>query len=148
MSAGLKIAEEHWRQMTIEDAIAVAHRETGISYSKDDPVLAVVAILNAFGDRLRGMMHDERQRFSEQFSNDVAGVSEAIDHKVDDVATKFQRLSNALGSDTLQAVVSSVAQNAAESERLRSTMRKGVKAAAVFSLLNWLAVAAMYLILK
>ncbi len=56
---------EQWQQMTLEEAIEVAHRETGISYQKDDPILAVVSILNAFGDRLKGLLEDERNRVAD-----------------------------------------------------------------------------------
>ena len=56
--------EERWHQMTIEEAIEVAHRNTGISYQKDDPVMAVVAILNAvdFHRELTRYFHRELTR--------------------------------------------------------------------------------------
>ncbi|PVB60385.1 hypothetical protein [Labrenzia sp. 011] len=142
------VSTEEWRQMTIDEAIEVAHRETGISYQKDDPVMAVVAILNAFGDRLKSLLEDERQRVSLQFKNDVSGVNEAIDHKVDDVASTIQKLAGSLGNDSIQTVISAVAQHAVESDKIRRSIRWNFMACAALATFNWLAVATFYLILK
>jgi len=139
---------EQWQQMTLDEAIEVAHRETGISYQRDDPVLAVVAILNAFGDRLKGLMEDERKRISDQFQNDVSGVNEAIDHKVNDVATTIHKVAENLGNDNIQTVVGAVAQHAVESDKITRTIRKAFYGFSAIAMTNWLAVAAFYLILK
>ncbi|MHA7777206.1 hypothetical protein [Roseibium sp. M-1] len=139
---------EQWKQMTLEEAIEVAHRETGISYQKDDPILAVVSILNAFGDRLKGLLEDERNRVSHQFQNDVSGVNEAIDHKVDDIASTIQKVARNLGNDNIQTVVSAVAQHAVESDRIVRAIRKAFVGFSTLAITNWLAVAAFYLILK
>lgn len=139
---------EEWRQMTLDEAIEVAHRETGISYQKDDPVLAVVAILNAFGDRLKSLLEDERKRVSFQFQNDVSGVNEAIDHKVDDIANTIQKVARNLGNDNIQTVVSAVAQHAVESDKITRTIRRAFYGFSALAFINWMAVAAFYLILK
>ena len=139
---------EEWRQMTLDEAIEVAHRETGISYQKDDPVLAVVAILNAFGDRLKSLLEDERKRVSFQFQNDVSGVNEAIDHKVDDIANTIQKVARNLGNDNIQTVVSAVAQHAVESDKITRTIRRAFYGFSALAFVNWMAVAAFYLILK
>ncbi|GAB2209249.1 hypothetical protein [Roseibium aggregatum] len=139
---------EEWRQMTLDEAIEVAHRETGISYQKDDPVLAVVAILNAFGDRLKSLLEDERKRVSFQFQNDVSGVNEAIDHKVDDIANTIQKVARNLGNDNIQTVVSAVAQHAVESDKITRTIRRAFYGFSALAFTNWMAVAAFYLILK
>lgn len=139
---------EEWRQMTLDEAIEVAHRETGISYQKDDPVLAVVAILNAFGDRLKSLLEDERKRVSFQFQNDVSGVNEAIDHKVDDISNTIQKVARNLGNDNIQTVVSAVAQHAVESDKITRTIRRAFYGFSVLAFTNWMAVAAFYLILK
>jgi ABC-type transporter Mla subunit MlaD len=139
---------EQWQQMTLEEAIEVAHRETGISYQKDDPILAVVSILNAFGDRLKGLLEDERNRVSDQFQNDVSGINEAIDHKIDDVATTIQKVARNLGNDNIQTVVSAIAQHAVESDKITRTIRKAFYGFSALAFTNWLAVAAFYLILK
>jgi Icc-related predicted phosphoesterase len=139
---------EEWRQMTLDEAIEVAHRETGISYQKDDPVLAVVAILNAFGGRLKSLLEDERKRVSFQFQNDVSGVNEAIDHKVDDIANTIQKVARNLGNDNIQTVVSAVAQHAVESDKITRTIRRAFYGFSALAFTNWMAVAAFYLILK
>jgi len=139
---------KQWQQMTLEEAIEVAHRETGISYQKDDPILAVVSILNAFGDRLKSLLEDERNRVSDQFQNDVSGVNEAIDHKIDDVATTIQKVARNLGNDNIQTVVSAIAQHAVESDKITRTIRKAFYGFSALAFTNWLAVAAFYLILK
>ncbi|MBN8184755.1 hypothetical protein [Roseibium aggregatum] len=139
---------EEWRQMTLDEAIEVAHRETGISYQKDDPVLAVVAILNAFGDRLKSLLEDERKRVSFQFQNDVSSVNEAIDHKVDDIANTIQKVARNLGNDNIQTVVSAVAQHAVESDKITRTIRRAFYGFSALAFINWMAVAAFYLILK
>ncbi|CTQ63358.1 hypothetical protein [Roseibium album] len=141
-------ASEQWTQMSLEEAIEIAHRETGISYQKDDPVLAVVSILNAFGDRLQGLLEVERKRVSDQFQNDVSGVNEAIDHKVDDVANTIQKFAQNLGNDNIQTVVSAVAQHAVESDKITRTIRKAFYGFSALAFTNWMAVAAFYLILK
>ena len=139
---------EEWRQMTLDEAIEVAHRETGISYQKDDPVLAVVAILNTFGDRLKSLLEDERKRVSFQFQNDVSGVNEAIDQKVDDIANTIQKVARNLGNDNIQTVVSAVAQHAVESDKITRTIRRAFYGFSALAFINWMAVAAFYLILK
>lgn len=140
--------KEQWHQLSIEDAIQAAHSATGISYEKDDPILSVVAIMNAFGERLKSLMEDERRRFSSQFNNDVAGVNAAIDHKVNGVADTLKTVAENLGNENIQTVVAAVAQHAADSEKNRRLLRSNYKACFVFALCNWLAVAAFYLLLK
>ncbi|POF27832.1 hypothetical protein [Roseibium marinum] len=142
------VSVEQWKQMTLDEAIEAAHRETGISFQKDDPVMAVVAILNAFGDRLKSLLEDERKRVSLQFQNDVSGVNEAIDHKVDDIASTMQKVAQNLGNDNIQTVVSAVAQHAVESDKITRTIRKAFYGFSALAFTNWMAVAAFYLILK
>ncbi|MCV0423987.1 MAG: hypothetical protein K5905_00805 [Roseibium sp.] len=142
------VLEEQWKQMTFDEAIEVAHRETGISYQRDDPVLAVVAILNAFGERLKGLLEDERKRVSDQFQNDVSGVNEAIDHKVNDVAATIHKVAENLGNDNIQTVVGAVAQHAIETDKITRTIRKAFYGFSALAFTNWMAVAAFYLILR
>ena len=142
------VMDEQWHQMTIDEAIAIAHRNTGISYQKDDPVMAVVAILNGFGEKLKLLLEDERGRVSSQFKNDVSGVNEAIDRKVEDVASTIQRLGRSLGNESIQTVVSAVAQHAVESDKIRRAIRWNFAACSSLAVFNWLAVAAFYLLLK
>ncbi|MEP4030870.1 hypothetical protein [Roseibium polysiphoniae] len=142
------VIDEQWQQMTIDEAIEIAHRNTGISYQKDDPLMAVVSILNAFGEKLKHLMADERKRFSDQFHNDVSGVSEAVDLKVDDVATSIQRVAENLGNENIQTVVSAVAQQAVEGDKIRRAIRFNYFACSVLAALNWFAVGAFYLLLK
>lgn len=142
------VVDEEWHQMTIDEAIEIAHRNTGISYQKDDPVMAVVAILNGFGEKLKLLLEDERKRVSSQFSNDVSGVNEAIDRKVDDVANTLQKVAQNLGNDNIQTVVSAVAQHAVESDKITRTIRKAFYGFSALAFTNWMAVAAFYLILK
>ncbi|TYC64000.1 hypothetical protein FMN50_01815 [Rhodobacterales bacterium] len=140
--------DEQWKQMTLDEAIEIAHRETGVSFDKGDPVLGVVAILNAYGEGLKSLMDDERKRFSNQFHNDVSGVNEAIDHKVDDVASTIQKLASSLGNESIQTVISAVAQHAVESDKIRRSIRWNFMAISALAVFNWLAVASFYLILK
>ncbi|CTQ47734.1 hypothetical protein [Roseibium aggregatum] len=142
------VIDEQWHQMTIEEAIDIAHRNTGISYQKDDPVMAVVAILNGFGEKLKLLLEDERKRVSTQFSNDVSGVNEAIDRKVEDVASTIQKLGRSLGNESIQTIVSAVAQHAVESDKIRRAIRWNFAACSALAVFNWLAVAAFYLLLK
>ncbi|MES0884453.1 hypothetical protein [Roseibium sp. SCP14] len=142
------LEEEQWKQMTLDEAIEVAHRETGVSYQKDDPVLAVVAILNTFGERLKGLLADERKRISDQFQNDVSGVNEAIDHKVNDIATTIHKVAENLGNDNIQTVVSAVAQHAVESDKITRTIRRAFYGFSALAFVNWMAVVAFYFILK
>lgn len=137
-----------YRQLTLDDAIAAAHKETGVSYSKDDPVLAVVAILNRFAAGLQDLFEDERNKFSAHFIGDVAGVSDTFDHKVEDVATSMRQIAETIGNESIQTVISAVAQQAVEGDKIRRTIRKSFVATSVLVAFQWLAVAAFYLVLK
>ena len=114
--------------MTPERASIPARGTAVAPASRADPVPALAAALEAHSDGLTKLLEAERERFAER------------------LGLEGERIAAALEAGARKAA--SGALKAGPAGRLEKAVRRARVSVAVFTLCNWLAVAALYLVLR
>jgi len=139
---------DFWEPMTADKAISLVHTKHGLSLSKDDPVLAVVTLMNAFGEDLKKMMSAERAGFAAAVREETKELTVALDAKTSGVMESFETLASSMGRENIETTVAAVVEHTRQTERLHRSNRRLALAMGVCTTLIWLAVAAFYVLLK
>ncbi|MGH0004359.1 hypothetical protein ACQU0X_30185 [Pseudovibrio ascidiaceicola] len=141
---------------SLEDVRAlIAKKHSGQGIGSDDPIWMLYSLFEVFADDLSGLLRDVETRQSGERDKLKALVTESAKILSEQMQGELSRLSDTLGQIRQNVEVSSIegllkqqAQFSNELGDLTSKIKRNLLPIYLFTALNWLAVGALYLIMK
>ncbi|PLW77179.1 hypothetical protein [Cohaesibacter celericrescens] len=137
-----------WDHLSKTQAIQAVQRETGITLSPDDPILAMATILSVFSQSLEINLANTIEAFSTQSRADVGTVVATVDQKLDATAAELTKIASSVAEDNVTNVIKTISHFSEHIGILKQSMRRTTIVNGVFLTLTWLAVLAIFLILR
>lgn len=123
-------------------------KHAGIVLTDDDPIIALVPMLNEFSETLRRNLNKTILRFSEQSQQDVSKAVAGVDDKLDQAAKSVADINRQMADENIATHLKAVSHFTEKLTLLKRSMHRMTIWCSVFTTLNIFTVFALFIILK
>ncbi|WP_119309755.1 hypothetical protein [Cohaesibacter haloalkalitolerans] len=137
-----------WDALKKEDAREAIMRHSGVILSEDDPIMALVPLLNAFSDTLKANLSKAMDLFGERSKSGVREVVATVDDRLNEAVTSVSEINNAVTQENIATHLQAVAHFTEQTTLVKRSMQRMTRWNGFFASINILAVIAIFVILK
>ncbi|WP_319567014.1 hypothetical protein [Cohaesibacter marisflavi] len=137
-----------WDTLKNEDAREAIMRHSGVILSEDDPIMALVPLLNAFSDTLKANLSKAMDLFGERSKSGVREVVATVDDQLNEAVRSVSEINNAVTQENIATHLQAVAHFTEQLTLVKRSMQRMTRWNGFFSSINILAVIAIFVILK
>ena len=137
-----------WDALRKDEAREVIMRQSGIVLSEDDPIMALVPLLNVFSDKLKANLSKAMDLFGERSKSGVREVVSSVDEKLNEAVNSVSEINNAVTQENIATHLQAVAHFTEQTTLVKRSMQRMTRWNGFFASINILAVIAIFVILK